>query len=140
MFLFRSRTRETSRSRALRDLYRHFRWSETPEVRGQRLLRDWLSVEQRNQFDAFGYFEVVGGESGKKYRIRYGTSANVEELDLTGKPKLAWCFVPKGYLVPADIMLAQKIALETSERAALKVANRCPLASSQTRNPNQRPF
>ena len=140
MRLFRNRTRETSRSRALRDLYHQFRWSETPEVRGRRLLREWLSRKQREQFDAFGYFDVVGSESGKKYRIRHGTSVNVEELDLTGKPKSGWCFVPKGYLVPGDIMLAQKIALETSERAALKVANRFPLAPSRTRNLNRRPF
>ena len=33
-----------------------------------------------------------------------------------------WCFVPNTYLVADDVMLAQKIALETDERAALAVA------------------
>jgi len=32
--------------------------------------------------------------------------------------------VPKGYLVAGDVMLAQKIALETNERRALTVANK----------------
>jgi hypothetical protein len=35
-----------------------------------------------------------------------------------------WCFVPEGNLVAGDVMLAQKIALETNERAALAVAYR----------------
>jgi hypothetical protein len=33
-----------------------------------------------------------------------------------------WCFVPKDNLVAGDVMLAQKIALETDERGALAVA------------------
>ena len=33
-------------------------------------------------------------------------------------------FVPVGYLVAGDVMLAQKIALETNELSALAVANR----------------
>ena len=52
---------------------------------------------------------------------------NVHELDEAGRVKLALCFVPKGYLVTGDVMLAQKIALETCERRALAVANRCPI-------------
>jgi hypothetical protein len=33
------------------------------------------------------------------------------------------CFMPLGRLVAGDVILAQKIALETDERSALKVAN-----------------
>ena len=47
-------------------------------------------------------------------------------MDEAGDPKMGWCFVPKGYLVPGDVMLAQKIALETDELNALAVANRFP--------------
>jgi hypothetical protein len=50
--------------------------------------------------------------------------ANVEELDKLGNPIVRYCFIPKGDLVPGDVMLAQKIALETNELAALAVANR----------------
>ena len=59
-----------------------------------------------------------------KYRIQYGTSMNVYELDDTGRLKMGWCFVPQGCLVAGDVMLAQKIALETFENRALSVAKR----------------
>ena len=39
---------------------------------------------------------------------------------------MRYCFVPKGNLVPGDVMLAQKIALETDELAALELANKFP--------------
>ena len=45
-------------------------------------------------------------------------------MDEAGNSKMGWCFVPKGYLVAGDVMLAQKIALETDELAALAVARR----------------
>jgi hypothetical protein len=35
-----------------------------------------------------------------------------------------WCFGPEGGLAPGDILLAQKIALETMERKVLALANR----------------
>jgi len=31
-----------------------------------------LSPKQRDQFDAFWYFDVVGSATGKKYRIHFG--------------------------------------------------------------------
>jgi hypothetical protein len=37
-------------------------------------------------------------------------------------PVTGWCFVPRGPLVAGDVMLAQKIALETDESGALAVA------------------
>jgi hypothetical protein len=37
-----------------------------------------------------------------------------------------WCFSPHGNLVVGDILLAQKIALETMEHDALRIANRRP--------------
>ena len=51
---------------------------------------------------------------------------NVYQLDDAGRPKVGWCFLPAGQLVAADIMLAQKIALETNEHNALAVANGFP--------------
>jgi hypothetical protein len=47
---------------------------------------------------------------------------NVHELDDAGRFQMGWCFLPEGYLVRGDVMLAQKIALETSEIRALSVA------------------
>jgi hypothetical protein len=62
----------------------------------------------------------------------------VEELDKAGNPKIGWCFVPKGNLGPGDVMLAQKIALETNETGALIVANRFTPMRSDVRQ-NRRP-
>ncbi len=87
-------------------------------------MREWLSPEQLAQYDAHNFFEVTGCHTGKRYQIRHGMGMNVYELDDSGRPRAGWCFVPKDHLVAGDVMLAQKIALETDERAALAVAHR----------------
>jgi hypothetical protein len=112
------------RFRAVGDLYRIVRKTNSPEARGRRLLRRWLSAEQLAQFDARNFFDVIGCHTAKRYRIYYANVANVEELDKVGRPMVRYCFIPKGDLVPGDVMLAQKIALETDELAVLAVANR----------------
>jgi hypothetical protein len=93
-------------------------------ARGLMLLKNWLSPVQLRSYEEHGYFEVVGSDSGVIYRIHHGKQANVEQLDCMGQSVCAWCFVPVGDLVPGDVMLAQKITLETNERAALAVAVR----------------
>lgn len=103
---------------------RHRARYEDRLARGLILLREWLSPQQKSQFDRFNFFDVVGCDSGKSYRIMHGMSANVVELDGDGRPIMGWCFVPVGNLVPGDVMLAQKIALETDEWHALAVARR----------------
>src|SRR4051794_12273176 len=113
------------RGQAIRRWYRESRLNEA-EMRGLRLLREWLSPEQLAQYDARNYFDVTGCHSGKRYRIRHGTATNVYELDSAGRPRVGWCFIPKDRLVPGDVMLAQKIALETDESAALRVAKKFP--------------
>ncbi len=100
---------------------------ENREARGIKLLRQWLSPQQRAQFDADRYFDVIGCASGKRYRISYGSATNVLEVNGAGRPTVGLCFVPMGHLVPGDVMLAQKIALETNEVGALAVANRFPV-------------
>ena len=90
----------------------------------RRLLRDWLSPAQRAQFDANNYFEVTGSHTGRRYRVQFGTLSNVVELDASGQPAIGWCFVPDRALATGDVMLAQKIALETDEAAVLALAHR----------------
>jgi hypothetical protein len=115
------------RVRALR-LYHNYLQEKTPQERGLRLLRSWLSPAQRAQFDSEGQFDVIGSDSGRRYRISYGTSANVHEVDEAGRLGTGWCFVPEGGLSVGDVMLAQKIALETSEMSAMSIARRFPLS------------
>jgi hypothetical protein len=62
--------------------------------------------------------------SGKRYRIYQGTAQNVFEIDEAGWLIVGLCFIPSGELVAGDVMLAQKIALETNENGALAVAHR----------------
>ena len=115
---------DASRSRAIRRFYKTICRRDTAEARATRLLRRWLSAEQCAQFDAMNFFDVIGCSTGKRYRIHQGRVANVREIDEVGNSKMALCFAPKGNLVAADVMLAQKIALETDELAALAVAKR----------------
>jgi hypothetical protein len=89
---------------------------------GLELLKRWLSRDQLNQFETKGCFDVIGCDTGRRYRIVPGAAMNVYELD-EGGVEIGWCFVPDGYLAIGDVMLAQKIALETSEQAALEVAH-----------------
>jgi hypothetical protein len=58
--------------RAARALFMRYGVEHTPEGRSLRLLREWLSPSQRSQFAEKGYFEVVGGETGRRYRIYAG--------------------------------------------------------------------
>ena len=108
--------------RIIWDWFRELGHANEPELRSHRLLQDWLSPEQRAQYDKYRYFEVVGCHSGRRYRIRQGTASNITELDDNGHPILGWCFVPRDNLASGDVMLAQKIALETDELGALKIA------------------
>ena len=125
MFLLpRSLPGARTRIHALSQLYRKALAENTSDARGLRLMRRWLSPDQRAEFDDKGTFEVVGCNSGKRYRIYRGTAQNVFEIDDAGQPKVCLCFMPSGDLVAGDVMLAQKIALETNENGALAVANR----------------
>jgi hypothetical protein len=108
------------RAKALRDWYRS---PKTRHARGRKLLLEWLSSEQAAQYRAFGYLEVIGCHTGKRYRIVRSTEMNVYELDRDGSVRTGWCFVPQGWLVAEDVILAQKIALETDEWGALAAAN-----------------
>jgi hypothetical protein len=93
-----------------------------PERRSLKLMQGWLSDAQREQFDTRGYFDVIGSHTGRRYRIRTGTSTNIVELDSFRRSVAGWCFVPAGNLPTGDVMLAQKIALENDEESALKLA------------------
>ena len=56
----------------------------TAEEKGFTLLKQWLSPVQLAQYEKYGYFEVMGGDSGKHYRIRPTRQMNVDELDQHG--------------------------------------------------------
>jgi hypothetical protein len=97
------------------------------------LLNEQLSSVQLDQLRSVGYFEVIGGTTGKRYRIRSECQMNVEEIGGNGRRVCLLCFGPTGRLALGDILLAQKVALELFESEALAVANKIPTEYSHAR-------
>jgi hypothetical protein len=48
-------------------------------ARALTLLKEWLSPEQRVCYERFRHFDVVGSDTGRRYRLHYGTQTSVEE-------------------------------------------------------------
>jgi hypothetical protein len=109
---------------ALLHEYRRPRARTPAEKRAVALLRSWLSPEQEKQWQSRGAFDVIGCDTGRRYRVTYRAVMNVHQLDADGHPLQQWCFAPEGRLAVGDVLLAQKIALETMETKALEIANR----------------
>jgi hypothetical protein len=103
----------------------------SPAEIAHRLLAEHLSPQQLREMDFKRGFTVRGGKTGVRYLIRQGRISNVYVLDKHGFVIANMCFGPaaeqNGYsreLPEADVMLAQKIALEDPELEpeALRVA------------------
>jgi hypothetical protein len=89
------------------------------------LLKTCLTPEQREDYEKHQFFDVIGSDTGRLYRIKYGTQSNIIEIDKRRARRICgWCFLPEGGLAAGDVMLAQKIALENEELETLAVANR----------------
>ena len=82
--------------------------SDSAAARGMRLFKANLTPAQLEQYEQHGYFELIGGDTGRRYRIRRGTTMNIDEMDESGRLVKKWCFVPTGNLVAGDVYLAQK--------------------------------
>jgi hypothetical protein len=93
----------------------------SPAERATTLLLENLTQAQLRQYASDRTFDVIGGQSGKRYRLWHRTMQNIEELDARGRRKCIWCFHPVG-LDLADVLLAQKTALELFEYDALRIA------------------
>jgi hypothetical protein len=95
----------------------------TPERRRVDLLLANLTPEQRRQYRRERNFDVVGGQSGTRYRLWHCFQQNIEELDGNGRRRWVWCFHPRETLVLGDVLLAQKTALELFENEAIRIAH-----------------
>jgi hypothetical protein len=91
--------------------------------RARALLLACLTPAQRAEFERTRAFAVRGGKSGQRYRIAFGTMANIEVLDERGIVRYRLCAGPLDLPVPS-VMLAQKLMLENSEADFLRVAAR----------------
>jgi hypothetical protein len=56
---------------------------------------------------------------------------NIHEIDGSGHPRAGLCIVPVTCLAAGDVMLAQKIALETDELGTLAVARNFALKETR---------
>jgi hypothetical protein len=103
---------------------------EAAKARARQLLLEHLSPEQRQTFEEKKWFIVVGGKTGKRYRIREGQNliANIDVMaDNDNKISHRLCAHAKPGLMPMDDhLLAQKIFLELDEDCFLRTANRHP--------------
>ena len=86
------------------------------------LLCDNLNDVQRESFKTHGFFDVIGGTTGRSYRIVSDRQMNVYYLDERGVPH-GRCFVPKQNLPLGDILLSQMLSLQLDEEAAIAVSN-----------------
>ncbi len=93
--------------------------------RSRELLVACLTPAQRLEFDRTHAFSVRG-ESGRRYRVGFGTVANIEVLGSRGEVLYRLCAKPADLPTPA-VMLAQKLMLETREAEFLRVAARHPV-------------
>lgn len=92
------------------------------EIKAEKLLHSCLTEEQKDELIKKNYFHLYVGN--KKYRIERGTTGNIKLLyENSDNPKHQYCIHPTGVPV-GDVMLAQKLLLETNEEEFLRVANR----------------
>lgn len=95
--------------------------------RAARLLLENLDAEQRECLRRHGFFVVIGGTTGKRYRIRKGAAlvANIDVLAANDNVEHRLCGHCDPKVVPlGDHLLAQKIMLECAEDEFLRIANR----------------
>jgi hypothetical protein len=96
------------------------------------LLRRCLDESQRAEFERTRGF-VVRSPSGRRYRITYGTTANIDLVGEGGEILCRLCARPLDVPAPA-VMLAQKLMLESEEAEFLRLAARHEiLGARQTR-------
>ena len=86
------------------------------------LLRRCLDASQRAEFERTRGF-VVCSPSGRRYRITYGTTANIDLVGEGGEILCRLCARPLDVPAPA-VMLAQKLMLESQEADFLRLAAR----------------
>jgi hypothetical protein len=92
------------------------------DERATALLLANLTNQQRRQYAADRYFDVIGGQSRRHYRIWHRSQQNIEEIDRFGNRRCIWCVHPTGVAM-GDVLLAQKVALELFEFDALEIAH-----------------
>lgn len=107
---------------------------QAADRKAEELLAEHLAPEQREQYRTNKSFEVVlkarFGLGSKRYRINHGWSGNVALLDKDGREVERYCIHHRELIPVPDLLLAQKLMLETDEEQFLKIANRTRLVAA----------
>ena len=110
------------------EVFPPYDWPSSPTSeavdRARRLLSWNLTAYQQRCLRIDGYFPVKGSDGGL-YRIRRGSSHNVRRLERHGRGYReveSLCAYATGMVPTDDTMLAQKLMLESDERAFRRIA------------------
>ncbi|WP_207717401.1 hypothetical protein [Caenimonas soli] len=98
---------------------------QAAQAKARVLLERALTPQQRRDLLAKRCFYVKGKRFN--YRIREGHSGNVDALDSSGRVISRLCAHPLGRVPVYDMMLAQKLWIETDETMFLENAAPYPL-------------
>ncbi len=95
------------------------------EAKAEALLAAAMTPDQKREWKQGRHtarqFSVIGSHSNARYVLHY---TSVYGVELCGAAPSVWlCFQPAGVSTMGDLLLAQKITLETDEPAAYAVAN-----------------
>jgi hypothetical protein len=104
---------------AFHQLFAAFTWQgDLPKKRADLLLQSHLTEAQRCQYNGARYFDVVGGDTGHRYRIHDAEAKNVDECDANGQLHL---------VLPSLGRSRARRYLELFEAKARSVGTRCPI-------------
>lgn len=89
--------------------------------RARELLVACLTSRQRRELEARGYFHVETARGRRRYRLAPGRAP----IRVHGEDGSQWsyCIHPDAGFPQEDVVLAQKLLLETDEEAFLRIAN-----------------
>ncbi len=97
----------------------------TPFERAETLLLSHLTPAQQAQWEIHRYFETIGA-SGRVYRIFQWMTSHHGSRNVVwirdGCEVVGYCAFPRVSLPDADIVLAQKLAIETDDHTFTKIA------------------
>lgn len=90
--------------------------------RAEKLLQEVLSPAQRAELQRKNYFHVRA--NGRRFRITRGWAGNVLEVDARSRLRYRFCAHPNQHVPAPDVMLAQKLVLESEPERFFSVANK----------------
>lgn len=96
---------------------------EEADKRAEELLKKHLDQKQREQYEKDKKFRVRS-KDGAEFELASLWSGNAVELTPDGKRLARFCIHPREYVPIPDLLLAQKLMLETDPETFRKTANR----------------